>query len=99
MGAAGCNDVIDAPTPDGPTGPRYNMSDGAIALALRTNLPLMVVNYKPKAYWQLGSWDKFLIPKPFTSLEIYHQVIYVEGMNKDDAKDYLLKKMLNNSIP
>jgi len=32
-------------TPDGPKGPRYSMSDGAVALALRSNLPLMIVNY------------------------------------------------------
>jgi len=85
-------------TPDGPKGPRYSMSDGAVALALRSKLPLMVVNYKPKSYWQLGSWDKFLIPKPFTSLEIYHQVLHIEGMEKEEAKEHLHRQMERYSV-
>jgi hypothetical protein len=85
-------------TPDGPKGPRYSMSDGAVYLALRSNLPLMVVNYKASRYWMLRSWDKFLIPKPFSRLEIYHQVLNIDGMEKEMAKEYLKNKMLNYSI-
>lgn len=85
-------------TPDGPKGPRYSMSDGAIALALRSNLPLMVVNYQADNYWQLKSWDKFVIPKPFTKLDIYHQVIQVSDMTKEEAKVYLQKQMITHAI-
>jgi lysophospholipid acyltransferase (LPLAT)-like uncharacterized protein len=85
-------------TPDGPKGPRYSMSDGAVSLALRSNLPLMVVNYKASSYWMLNSWDKFIIPKPFSSLEIYHQIIDIQGMEKEKAKEYLKNKMLIYSI-
>jgi lysophospholipid acyltransferase (LPLAT)-like uncharacterized protein len=85
-------------TPDGPKGPRYSMSDGAVSLALRSNLPLMVVNYKSSSYWMLSSWDKFIIPKPFSQLDIYHQIIDIEGMEKDEAKEYLKNRMLNYSI-
>lgn len=80
-------------TPDGPRGPRYSMSDGAIALALRFNLPLMVVNYKPNSYWQLNSWDRFVIPKPFSSLDIYHQIVKIDDMEKEEAKIYLQEHM------
>lgn len=86
-------------TPDGPKGPRYRMSDGAVSLALRSNLPLMAVNYKSSSYWSLNSWDKFVIPKPFSRLDIYHQIIDVQGMEKDEAKKYLKNKMLSNAIP
>jgi len=85
-------------TPDGPRGPRYTMSDGAVALALRANLPLMVVNYQATSFWQLNSWDKFVIPKPFTTLNIYHQVITLSEMKKEDAKTYLQKQMLTHAI-
>ena len=85
-------------TPDGPKGPRYSMSDGAVALALRAKLPLMVVNYKPHSYWQVPSWDRFMIPKPFTTLEIYHQVLEIEGMDKEVAKKYLQNQMKQYSI-
>ena len=85
-------------TPDGPKGPRYSMSDGAVALALRADLPLMVVNYKVSSYWQLKSWDKFVIPKPFATLNIYHQVIDLKGMNKEDAKSLLQEQMKKYSL-
>jgi lysophospholipid acyltransferase (LPLAT)-like uncharacterized protein len=85
-------------TPDGPKGPRYSMSDGAVALALRSNLPLMVVNYKTNSFWQLKSWDKFIIPKPFATLNIYHQVLSISDMQKHEAKEYLLKQMLTHAI-
>lgn len=85
-------------TPDGPKGPRYSMSDGAVVLALRSNIPLMIVNYKPKSYWQLRSWDKFIIPKPFTSIDIYHQVLEIKGMSKEDAKNYLQESMKKYSL-
>jgi lysophospholipid acyltransferase (LPLAT)-like uncharacterized protein len=80
-------------TPDGPRGPRYSMSDGAAALALRSNLPIMIVNYKPSSYWQLKSWDRFLIPKPFAKLEIYHQIITLQDMDKNGAKKHLQSAM------
>jgi lysophospholipid acyltransferase (LPLAT)-like uncharacterized protein len=85
-------------TPDGPKGPRYSMSDGAVALALRSNLPLMIVNYKADSFWQLNSWDKFIIPKPFATLDVYHQVISFSDIQKDEAKEYLLKQMLTHAI-
>ncbi len=85
-------------TPDGPKGPRYSMHDGAVALALRSNLPLMVVNYQANHYWQLKSWDRFVIPKPFATLEIYHQIIELSEMPKEEAKNYLLKQMLTYAL-
>ena len=85
-------------SPDGPRGPRHSMSDGAVALAKRANLPLWVMNYQAKSYWQLNSWDKFVIPKPFTTLEIYHQVLNVTEMDRDEAKIYLKKQMLTYTM-
>jgi len=85
-------------TPDGPKGPRYSMSDGAVALALMAKLPIMVVNYTPSTYWQLGSWDKFIIPKPFSQLDIYHQIININNMQKEEAKEHLQSVMNRYSL-
>jgi lysophospholipid acyltransferase (LPLAT)-like uncharacterized protein len=85
-------------TPDGPKGPRYSMSDGAVALALKTKLPIMIINYQPTSYWQLKSWDRFLIPKPFTTINIYHQVIDFDNIQKKDAKKYLQLSMIKYSL-
>jgi len=85
-------------TPDGPRGPRYSMSDGAVALALKTKLPIVAINYKADSYWQLKSWDKFLIPKPFSKINIYHQVIDFDNIQKKDAKKYLQSAMIKYSL-
>jgi lysophospholipid acyltransferase (LPLAT)-like uncharacterized protein len=85
-------------TPDGPRGPRHHMSDGAIGIALKSKLPVFVMNYKADNYWQLKSWDKFVIPKPFTKVDFYLQSISLKGMELDEAKKYLLNKMLENTI-
>jgi len=85
-------------TPDGPRGPRQHMSDGAIGIALKSKLPVFVMNYRAEKYWQLNSWDRFVIPKPFTKVDFYLQSISLEGMELDEAKEYLLAKMLEHTI-
>jgi len=85
-------------TPDGPKGPRHSMSDGAIGIALKSKLPIFVMNFKADKYWQLDSWDKFVIPKPFTRVEFYMQSISLEGMEIEEAKKYLSTKMLEYTI-
>jgi len=85
-------------TPDGPRGPRHSMSDGAIGMALKSNLPIFVLNYQCNQYWQLESWDRFVIPKPFGRIDFYLQSISLEGMERGEAKAYLREKMLEHTI-
>lgn len=85
-------------TPDGPRGPRHSMSDGAIGIALKSKLPIFVMNYTADKYWQFNSWDKFVIPKPFTKVDFYMQSISLEGMELEGAKKYLSSKMLEHTI-
>ncbi|GIT98674.1 lysophospholipid acyltransferase family protein [Sulfurovum sp. TSL1] len=85
-------------TPDGPRGPRHSISDGAIALAHKAKAPVLTVNYVPKAYWQLESWDKFVIPKPFTTIDFYLENVSLEGMEQDEARTFLREKMLTHTV-
>ncbi len=85
-------------TPDGPRGPRHSMSDGAIGIALKSQLPIFIMSYRASNYWQLKSWDKFVIPKPFSKVDFYLQSISLEGLEFNEAKEYLKSKMLENSI-
>ncbi len=85
-------------TPDGPKGPRHHMSDGAIGIALKSKLPIFIVNFKAKHFWQLNSWDGFVIPKPFTTIDFYIQSVSLEGLELDEAKAYLSDKMLEYTM-
>ena len=84
-------------TPDGPRGPRHSVSSGAVALAIKEKLPIMVVNYRASSYWQLKSWDKFAIPKPFSKIDIYHQTLRVQEP-KEKAVERLKELMDRYSI-
>jgi len=85
-------------TPDGPKGPRHTMSDGAVGIALKSKLPIFVMNFKADRYWQLGSWDKFVIPKPFTKIDFYIQSLSLDGLSHEEAKEYLSERMLEYTI-
>jgi len=85
-------------TPDGPRGPRHHISNGAIALAHKAKAPVLTVHFRPKSYWSLKSWDKFIIPKPFTEIDFYLENVSLEGMDLDEAKIYLREKMMEHTI-
>jgi len=85
-------------TPDGPRGPRHSMSDGVIGIAMKSNLPIFVMNYKAEKCWKLNSWDAFVIPKPFTRVDFYIQSISLKGMELKEAKRFLSTKMLEHTI-
>lgn len=53
-------------TPDGPRGPRWSFSLGALFLASKLNIPIVCVGYGYQNPWRMRSWDKFAVPKPFS---------------------------------
>ena len=74
-------------TPDGPKGPRHVVQDGIVVMAQKAEVKVAVVRIKPSAYWQLKSWDKFVIPKPFGIINYYvSDLIDLQDMNLEDAK-------------
>lgn len=62
------NDV--AITPDGPRGPRHKFAPGAVIAAHRAEAPILPTVAHVDRYWQLSSWDGFVIPKPFARITI-----------------------------
>ena len=60
-----------AVTPDGPRGPCYVVQDGVIALAQLTGLPIVPSSYRLNWKIRVKSWDRFQIPLPFASCEVY----------------------------
>lgn len=82
-------------TPDGPRGPIYSVADGIIALAQKTNSDIYYFSYKPSKYWQLKSWDKFIIPKPFGTIEFnISEPFNIDGLSKDEAKSIIKQQMV-----
>jgi lysophospholipid acyltransferase (LPLAT)-like uncharacterized protein len=53
---------------DAPRGPRFVSKPGIIYLAKRTGLPIIPVIWSADRCWQLNSWDRTIIPKPFARI-------------------------------
>lgn len=53
-------------TPDGPRGPAEIVSPGAILLAMRSGAPILPYALASSPAKRLGTWDRFIIPFPFT---------------------------------
>ncbi len=53
-------------TVDGPRGPRHRAKNGALYLARSTGVLLVPVVVGLSDFWELRSWDRFRIPKPFS---------------------------------
>jgi len=86
-------------TPDGPKGPRFSVSDGIVVVAQKLDCYIVLQNCRPSRYWQLGSWDKFVIPKPFSHLEFYcTEPFKVTDMGIEDAKKLIYDKLMEHSI-
>ena len=63
-------DGVAAFTIDGPRGPVYVAKPGPVLLARNTGAPIRCFYVAVKEGWVLNSWDKFVIPKPFTSAHV-----------------------------
>lgn len=57
-------------TPDGPRGPRYKIKAGLVHTAKTTGAHIVPMSWTPNKFWQLGSWDKMIFPKPFSTIHV-----------------------------
>ena len=80
-------------TPDGPRGPRYKLSCGPIILASKTGTPILPLTINSSSYWELKSWDKFQIPKPWARVNlIIGDPIYVpQDLSDEEMKEWQIK--------
>ena len=57
-------------TADGPRGPAQLAKPGVVQLAKLVGSPVSAFYVHPERAWQLRSWDRFLIPKPFSRVTV-----------------------------
>jgi lysophospholipid acyltransferase (LPLAT)-like uncharacterized protein len=59
-----------AVVPDGPRGPRHVAKPGVIRLAKATGAPIFPVSWAASRAVRLGSWDRLMIPLPFSRVTV-----------------------------
>jgi lysophospholipid acyltransferase (LPLAT)-like uncharacterized protein len=63
---------------DGPRGPFGDVKPGLIRLAQLSGMPILPILTSPEKKWVLKSWDKFMIPKPFSRILVrFEEEIYI----------------------
>ena len=77
-------------TVDGSRGPVFKVQKGAIHLAKISGMPVLPVTYGAKNALVLKSWDRFIIPHPFTRVVvIYGEPVYVD---RDSSEEKIEEK-------
>ena len=61
-----------AVTPDGPRGPARKFASGALVAAQRVGVPIIGIAVAASRAWHLKSWDRFMIPKPFSRVNVVY---------------------------
>ncbi len=75
-------------TPDGPKGPRHEASEGLIHIARLSGAPIVPASYALKRHRFLKTWDRFLVPLPFThGVFVVGEPVYVDNDKSDSALD------------
>jgi lysophospholipid acyltransferase (LPLAT)-like uncharacterized protein len=81
-------------TPDGPRGPRYDLKPGAVIVARRTRVPMLLIGGEFHSAWRLRSWDRFYIPKPFSRVRMRCEVVTADQLDDRDAAMQRLRERL-----
>lgn len=74
-----------AMTPDGPRGPAEQMAEGAPALARATGAPVLLLGLAARPAIRLNSWDRALLPLPFSRGAVVWELVSHPGAVMDDA--------------
>lgn len=82
-------------TPDGPKGPYHSIADGIVAMSQKTGINIVPVRTLPNKFWELKTWDKFRIPKPFSTITYVSMPSFHidKDLSLDDAKDLVYRQM------
>ena len=80
-------------SPDGPRGPACVVKPGLAYLASRTGFPVIPVAAAAARGWRLKSWDRFLIPAPFTRLTVAHGAAHAvpAGLDEEQLEAWRLR--------
>lgn len=85
-------------TVDGPRGPRYDAKSGPLLLAKKTGNPILPFIIESKAFWQVKSWDRLQIPKPFSRTRVFFSEPIFVPRDADDAVIELKRTEMQNAL-
>lgn len=92
-------------TPDGPRGPSQKIKPGVFFAARAASAQVMALSWESSAYWELSTWDRMRIPKPFSQLKLSFSGPYKLLASDQESADHWENKLrtaedkLTGSLP
>ena len=77
-------------TIDGPRGPRFVAKPGPVVVARSTGVPLVAFHIALENPWLLKTWDRSMIPRPFSRglMRVSRQILVPENITDADRDRY-----------
>jgi len=85
-------------TIDGPRGPRYVAKPGPVVLARATGVPMVVFHIGVEKAWVLPTWDRSLVPKPFSRALVRISRLIPVPPDADEADKERLQAELQSAL-
>jgi hypothetical protein len=83
---------------DGPRGPKGIVKPGLVSIAGVSGAVVLPLIVSAKKAWRLGSWDRFLIPKPFSEVTIEWGRPFVVPHDSDSESHEELRCEIETSL-
>lgn len=83
---------------DGPLGPPRVAKTGPILIASKSGIPIIPIMWSCTKFWTLNSWDRYMIPKPFSKvvIKIAEPIFVPDKISREEIEFY--RKRLQNSL-
>ena len=84
-------------TPDGSRGPCYEAKSGTLLVAKVSKAPIVLLSFSFSRCIRLKSWDRFILPLPFSKVKVYTKIIEKENLwpqfSIDEATQIINKEL------
>jgi len=84
--------------PDGPRGPRFEVQPGVIALAKKTGCPIVPITYSARKIKVFASWDRFILPCPFSECSVMYGTPLVVPSHADAKIQEVYRRRLEDEL-
>jgi lysophospholipid acyltransferase (LPLAT)-like uncharacterized protein len=78
---------------DGSQGPPQVVQAGSILLASRTESPILPLLWSASHYYAINSWDRMVIPKPFSRVDLFYgePIVVPKDLKAEGLEEYRLQ--------
>lgn len=85
-------------TPDGPRGPAYELGAGIVFLAQKSGAAVVPLHMEYSGCWRLKSWDRFILPRPFSTVRVIFGAPHPVQPTASDAEFEAERLRLQNAM-